>query len=58
MFKNANLKLLETNAAIWFNKICRISQSTPKYVNIKMKGNNQQSIYIKLGAINNEAATD
>jgi hypothetical protein len=23
-----------------------------------MKGNNQQSIYIKLGAINNEAATD
>jgi hypothetical protein len=30
-FKNAKQKLLKTNAAIWFNKICRINQLTPKY---------------------------
>jgi len=28
-FKNAKQKLLKTNAAIWFNKICRINQLTP-----------------------------
>jgi hypothetical protein len=34
-FKNANQKLLKTNAKIWvnkINKICRINQSAPKYV--------------------------
>jgi len=38
-YKNAMYKLLKTNAAIWFNKICKNSQLTPKYVNIKIKGN-------------------
>jgi hypothetical protein len=32
-FKNGKQKLLKTNAAIWFNKICRINQLTPKYTN-------------------------
>ena len=31
-FKNAKQKLLETNAAIWFNKISTINQLPPKYV--------------------------
>jgi hypothetical protein len=41
-FKNADEKLLKTNAAICFNKICRINQLTPNYVPIKVKGDNQQ----------------
>ena len=32
-YKNTRLKLLKTNAAIWFNKlrVCRMKQLTPKY---------------------------
>jgi hypothetical protein len=41
-FKNTKLKLLKTNAAIWYNKICRDKQLKPAYVNIKLKGNRQQ----------------
>jgi hypothetical protein len=35
--KNAT-KLPETNAAIWFNKICRKNQLIPQYINIKIRG--------------------
>jgi hypothetical protein len=28
-YKNTKEKLLKTNAAIWFNKICKIDQLTP-----------------------------
>jgi hypothetical protein len=35
-FTNTKKKLLETNAAIWFNKICRNQQLTPKYINSKL----------------------
>jgi hypothetical protein len=31
-YKNTKLKLLETNAAIWFNKMCRITQLKPNYI--------------------------
>ena len=31
IFKNTKLKLLKTNAAIWFNKMCKTKQLTPKY---------------------------
>jgi hypothetical protein len=41
-YKNTKLKLLTTNAAIWFNKVCRTKQLTPKYINIKINGSNQQ----------------
>ena len=34
-YKNTKLKLLTTNAAIWFNKICQTKQLTPKYTSIK-----------------------
>jgi hypothetical protein len=40
-FKNDKPKLLTTNAAIWLNKIGRINQLTSKYIQIKMKRNNQ-----------------
>jgi hypothetical protein len=42
-FTNIKKKLLKTNAAIWFNKLCRNYQVTPKYINIKVNGNNKQS---------------
>jgi hypothetical protein len=35
-FKNVKHKLLKTNAAFWFNKIC-LKKSTPKYINITIK---------------------
>jgi len=37
-FKNLRLKLLKTNAAIWFNKICRAKGLQTKYINIHTKG--------------------
>jgi hypothetical protein len=36
--KNAKQKLLETNAAMWLNKIRWINQLTPKYIQLKIKG--------------------
>ena len=29
-YKNTNQKLFKTNAAIWFDKMCRINHLTPK----------------------------
>ena len=37
-----SLKLLKTNAAIWFNKICRDRQLKPKYISFKINGRKQQ----------------
>jgi hypothetical protein len=37
-YKNTKLKLLKTNAAIWFNKICRDRQLKPNYISIKING--------------------
>jgi hypothetical protein len=34
-YKNAKLKLLKTNAAIWVNQVRKIKQLTPKYMNVK-----------------------
>jgi hypothetical protein len=39
-YRNTKYKLLKTNAATWYNKICRNSQLIPKYVDIKIKGHN------------------
>jgi len=41
-YKNTKLKLLKTNAAIWFNKICKIKHIKPNYINIKINGNKQR----------------
>jgi len=35
-YKNAKLKLLKTNAAMWFNKMCKIKQLKPNYISIKI----------------------
>jgi hypothetical protein len=46
------MKLLKTNAAIWFNKLhSRTKQLTPKYINIKINGHNQHSKNTKAAAI-------
>ena len=42
IYKNTKLKLLKTNAAIWFNKICRDRQLKPKYISFKINGRKQQ----------------
>jgi hypothetical protein len=42
IFKNTRRKLLTANAAIWFNKICRIRQLQPSYMNIKFNGQRRQ----------------
>jgi len=43
--------LLTTNAAIWFNKMCRLQHLTPKHIQIKFNGNNTQSIYMRNSAV-------
>jgi hypothetical protein len=50
-YKNTKLKLLKTNAAIWFNKICKTRQLQPKYINIKINNNNPWNNKTKAFAI-------
>jgi hypothetical protein len=46
-YKNTKENLLKTDAAIWFSKICKMNQLKPKYVNIKVNGNNRHSVNTK-----------
>jgi hypothetical protein len=41
-FQKTKLKLLQAKAAIWFNKECRNKQLQPKYIQIKIKENNER----------------
>jgi hypothetical protein len=41
-YKNIRLKLLKTNASMWFNKTCKIKGLKPDYFNIRINGNNLQ----------------
>jgi hypothetical protein len=38
-YKNTKLKLLKTNAAIWFDQMCKIKHLKQNYINIKINGN-------------------
>jgi PIN domain nuclease of toxin-antitoxin system len=49
-YKTTKLQLLKTNAAIWFNKMCRGKHLTPKYINIKISGHNRQAQHTKSAA--------
>jgi len=42
-YKKINIKLHKNNAAIWFNKTCRIKQLTPNYIKIRINGNNKRA---------------
>ena len=44
--KNTSLKLLKTNAAIWFNKTCKVKQLKPNYTNVEINGQRPQSMSI------------
>ena len=39
-YKTTKINLYRINAAIWFNKTCKVKQLTPNYINIKVNGNN------------------
>jgi hypothetical protein len=41
-YKNTKLKLLKTNAALWFNKMCKIKQLKPNYIHIKINNSRLQ----------------
>ena len=42
-FKNIKRRLHKNTAVIWYNKNCRDQNLTPKYISIKIKGNNKQN---------------
>ena len=42
-YKKIKIKLYKTNAAIWFNKTCRIEQLTPNDIKIRVNGNNTRA---------------
>ena len=42
-YKKIKIKLYKNNAAIWYNKTCRIKQLTPNYINVRVTGNNTRS---------------
>ena len=42
IYKNTKLKLLKTNATIWFNKICRIRGLKPNYIKLTINGKTQR----------------
>jgi len=37
-YKNIRRKLYKTNAAIWFNKTCRLKEIKPNYIGIRING--------------------
>jgi hypothetical protein len=46
-YKNKKLKLHKVNAAIWYNKTCKIKGLTPKYICIKVSGNNMKNYIVE-----------
>jgi hypothetical protein len=50
-YRKIKEKLHKTNASIWFNKICKMEQLSPKYIHITVNGNNRQSLNTKKAAI-------
>jgi hypothetical protein len=41
-YKNTKENLYRTNAAIWFNKLCRSYDLTPNYIDVTINGYNKQ----------------
>ena len=50
-YNKTKIKLYKSNAAIWYNKTCRIKQLIPTYVNIRVNGNNPRFQRTKNAAI-------
>jgi hypothetical protein len=51
-YTNTKLKLLKTNAAIWFNKICKIKHLKPNYIYIKVNCKKSQDTKTTRGCFN------
>jgi len=41
-YKDTKLKMLKTNLAVWFNKMCTIKHLKANYINIKVNGKKSQ----------------
>ena len=52
-YRNTKEKLLRTNASIWFNKTCKAERLQPRYINMKVNGNNRRSHNTKNAAVKN-----
>jgi hypothetical protein len=50
-YRNTKEKLHKTLASIWFNKICKMEQLTPKYIHVTVNGNNRKSLNTKNAAV-------
>ena len=50
-YKKIKTTLYKNNAAIWYNKTCRIKQLTPSYINIRINGNTPRCQRTKNAAI-------
>jgi len=50
-YKNTKLEALKTNAAVWFNEMCKIKQPKPNYINIKIIGQKPQDKKTTINAI-------
>jgi len=50
-YKNTEIKLYKSNAAIWYSKTCRIKQLIPTCVNVSVNDNNQRCQRTKNAAI-------
>jgi hypothetical protein len=44
--KNTKEKLFKTNAEIWFNKMCRLKQLTPKYIRMNLEKSKGRQLVI------------
>jgi len=52
IYKNTRLKLLKTNAAILFNKMCKIKHQKPNYIQFRTRGKTPQDKKTTSNAIN------
>jgi len=50
-YNNTKLKLLKTNAAIWFNKMWRFKQLKPNCINVKITGQKPQGKMTTINAM-------
>jgi hypothetical protein len=46
LHKKSRNKLVRTNAAIWYSKVCRAKHLAPKYAHINIKNNNPRNVAI------------
>ena len=50
-YKNTKLKLLKTDKAIWFNKMCNVKQLKPNYINVNISAQKSQDKRTTINAI-------